>query len=194
MTNKPEDFMREAIAIIDQRGIDNGYDAGEERSAAKVADVYNALTGHQLTEAGVWKLLMVLKLVRNERKPNHDNIVDLIGYAGLLGETQSALAAEDTGTHKKVDVNVDREGIKFQAIVIDNIRYLLIHKPGAMCPYKLSLIALQEGTGLFLDEIGDLFKLPRDESVSGRALIKETDVTYRQRLIKRFDFIGQFTQ
>lgn len=99
----PFNFISEAADVVKQRGTDNGYDAGQERSAAKIAEVFNALTGHQLTEADAWTFLMVLKLVRNRRKFKPDNIVDLIGYAGLLGEcldsaeqhTHAVTASED---------------------------------------------------------------------------------------------------
>lgn len=82
----PQNFTNMAASTVGQRGTDNGYDAGQERSAAKVAAVFNALTGHELTEADVWTLLIVLKQVRNQRKFKIDNIVDMIGYASLLGE------------------------------------------------------------------------------------------------------------
>ena len=87
---QPKDFLKDAIATVDQRGTDNGYDVGQERSAARVAKVFNALTDHNLTEADVWTLLIVLKQVRNQRKFKHDNIVDMAGYAGLLGECLAA--------------------------------------------------------------------------------------------------------
>ena len=86
----PKDFLTDAITTVDQRGTDNGYDVGQERSAARVAKVFNALTDHNLTEADVWTLLIVLKQVRNQRKFKHDNIVDMAGYAGLLGECLAA--------------------------------------------------------------------------------------------------------
>lgn len=83
----PDDFINQAAATIQQRGTDNGYDAGQERSAAKVALLFNTLTGHTLTEQDAWLFLICLKLVRNQHKYKPDNIVDLIGYAALLGES-----------------------------------------------------------------------------------------------------------
>lgn len=86
----PHDFINEAASTIDQRGTDNGYDAGKERSAAKIAELFNTLTGQKLSEQDVWTLLICLKLVRNQRKFKTDNIVDLIGYSSLLGECLSS--------------------------------------------------------------------------------------------------------
>lgn len=83
----PHDFINQAASTVDQRGTDNGYDAGQERSGAKIAELFNTLTGQSLTEQDVWTLLICLKLVRNQRKFKPDNIVDLIGYAALLGES-----------------------------------------------------------------------------------------------------------
>lgn len=90
----PHDFIKEAGDIINQRGTDNGYDKGQERSAAQIAAVFNALTGRDLTEQDVWTLLLCLKLVRNQRKYKHDNILDMLGYVALLGESLDAGLAQ----------------------------------------------------------------------------------------------------
>lgn len=91
----PFDFIKEAQDIVNQRGTDNGYDKGQERSAARIAAVFNALTDRDLTEREIWLLQICVKLVRNQGKGRDDNIVDLIGYAALLGESQHVpLAAE----------------------------------------------------------------------------------------------------
>jgi len=87
---KPAEFLQEAITTQQQRGKQAGYDNGEERSAAQIAEVFNALTGHQLTEQDAWLFLICLKLVRSCKKYQHDSIVDLCGYASLYGEAQSA--------------------------------------------------------------------------------------------------------
>lgn len=92
---KPDDFLKEALKTIATRGTDNGYDAGEERSAAQVASVFNALTGKELTERDVWLVMVCLKLVRNQRKHRTDNVVDLIGYSALWGECEEKTAQEN---------------------------------------------------------------------------------------------------
>lgn len=99
--------MNLAKATIGERGTENGYDKGQERSAEKVAQVFNALTGHQLKESDVWTLLIVLKLVRNERQYKLDNIVDLIGYSGLLGECLDRNSEELTEFHQAVISQVE---------------------------------------------------------------------------------------
>lgn len=72
---------------MEQRGKENGYDnAKEERSAKQIAAVFNALTGRDLTEQEAWTFLICLKLVRQHRKHQEDNIVDLVAYSALLGE------------------------------------------------------------------------------------------------------------
>ncbi len=91
--------MKLAASTVGDRGTENGYDAGQERSGQKIAEVFNALTGHQLKESDVWTLLIVLKLVRNQRKFKLDNIVDLIGYSGLLGECLDRNSEEMTDYH-----------------------------------------------------------------------------------------------
>ncbi len=82
------ELIKEAAGIVEERGSDNGYDAGKERSAAQVATIFNSLTGHNLTERDAWLFMICLKLVRNQSKQRRDNILDLIGYAALMGECQ----------------------------------------------------------------------------------------------------------
>lgn len=103
MTDKtPEYFMQEAAKTVSQRGTDNGYDAGQERSAVAVAEMFNSMYPEfNLTEDHIWAIMLSVKLVRNARKPREDNIVDLIGYAGLLGESQSAPKKVKPSLHEK---------------------------------------------------------------------------------------------
>lgn len=91
----PLDLLRAAGNTIGDRGSDNGYDKGQERSAAKIAAVYNAITGQTITEADAWTFLICLKLVRMRSQvakgdvaPGKlaDSCIDLLGYAALLGE------------------------------------------------------------------------------------------------------------
>lgn len=86
---EPHDFLAEAARTLGERG--QGYDRGRERSAAKVAEVFNKLTGHSLTEADAWTFLVVLKLVRQRVMPKPDNMVDLLGYGALLAECYASL-------------------------------------------------------------------------------------------------------
>lgn len=83
---KAQDFAKQAADILNARGTQNGYDAGEERSAATIAKVFNLVTGRDLTEAEAWTFLICLKLVREGRKHQDDNCLDLANYAYLLAE------------------------------------------------------------------------------------------------------------
>lgn len=85
---KAFEYCKNAATTMEQRGKENGYDnAKEERSAKQIAAVFNALTGSDMTEQEAWTFLICLKLVRQHRKHQEDNIVDLVAYAALLGES-----------------------------------------------------------------------------------------------------------
>lgn len=85
---KAYEYCKNAATTMEQRGKENGYDnAKEERSAKQIAAVFNALTGRDLSEQEAWSFLICLKLVRQHRKHQEDNIVDLVAYAALLGES-----------------------------------------------------------------------------------------------------------
>lgn len=85
---KAYEYCKNAATTMEQRGKENGYDnAKEERSAKQIAAVFNALTGRDLTEQEAWTFLICLKLVRQQRKHQEDNIVDLVAYSALLGES-----------------------------------------------------------------------------------------------------------
>lgn len=85
---KAYEYCKNAATTMEHRGKENGYDnAKEERSAKQIAAVFNALTGRDLTEQEAWTFLICLKLVRQHRKHQEDNIVDLVAYAALLGES-----------------------------------------------------------------------------------------------------------
>lgn len=92
---KAFEYCKNAATTMEQRGKENGYDnAKEERSAKQIAAVFNALTGRDLTEQEAWTFLICLKLVRQHRKHQEDNIVDLIAYAALLGESHTTVHDE----------------------------------------------------------------------------------------------------
>lgn len=85
---KAYEYCKNAATTMEQRGKENGYDnEKEERSAKQIAAVFNALTGRDLTEQEAWTFLICLKLVRQHRKHQEDNIVDLVAYSALLGES-----------------------------------------------------------------------------------------------------------
>lgn len=68
------------------------YDRPEgERSMAATVDAFNYITGHSLSEADGWLLLLVLKLVRLHQRAgfHRDSAEDAIAYAALLAEAKS---------------------------------------------------------------------------------------------------------
>lgn len=82
-------FLDEASSTMKQRAQLRDAENGE-RTAAKIAEVFNAITGHSISEADAWMFLVVLKIVRSRNgKYNRDDYVDLAAYAGLLGECES---------------------------------------------------------------------------------------------------------
>lgn len=173
---RPDEFLKEAIDTVRQRGTDNGYDAGQERSAAKIAAVFNTLTGHTLTEADAWTFLIVLKLVRNQRKYKHDNIVDGAGYLALLGECLSA------------DEDAARVDMLSRALA-NASRCEAAEKQG---PAKNAVardirphISFALASGHQLDAYGAMIKTPRKQITSDTepAYVEwETDKNYRDRL------------
>lgn len=88
---KAADLLRLAAETIEQRGKQNGYDKKEEKSAPKIATIYNAKKGCDLTPLDVWDLLICLKEARleailsNNSDPT-DTLIDLISYNALKAE------------------------------------------------------------------------------------------------------------
>lgn len=88
---KATDLLRLAAETIEQRGKQNGYDKKEEKSAPKIAAIYNAKKGVNLTPLDVWDLLICLKEARleailsNNSDPT-DTLIDLISYNALKAE------------------------------------------------------------------------------------------------------------
>lgn len=64
------------------------YDSpGGERSAPRAAAIFNAWTGKDLTPADIIRVLIAVKMTRQQQSPRHqDTIEDLPAYFALLGE------------------------------------------------------------------------------------------------------------
>lgn len=80
-------FLDRASNLLGERGKE--YDSkNEERSAGKVAKVFNIITGKDLTASEVWLLLQLLKDVRQWSSPSYhkDSAEDCIAYASLKAE------------------------------------------------------------------------------------------------------------
>ena len=65
------------------------YDAPSgERSMEKTVTMFNALTGHGLTETEGWHFMQILKMVRaSQGDYRADNFEDGAAYAALAGES-----------------------------------------------------------------------------------------------------------
>lgn len=83
------DYLMQAVGTVKAR--ESVYDTEEgQRSMQKTVTMFNALTGHTLTEEQGWKFMMCLKLVRSEHGEfKADDLVDAAGYSGLANEAQA---------------------------------------------------------------------------------------------------------
>ena len=82
-----QQWLEKAIDVQKERG--KNYDKNEERSAGKVADIFNILRDKDLTEADVFLILQILKQVRycqHFDNPHEDSLLDNIAYASLFAE------------------------------------------------------------------------------------------------------------
>lgn len=83
-----DEVLQIANEAIAQRGV--MYDSTgqqQERSMGKVVAMFNALTGHELTNEQGWKFMCLLKLARSEQGEfSLDSFIDLAAYAALAGE------------------------------------------------------------------------------------------------------------
>ncbi len=91
---KAYEFLQRSCETMTERGNQNGYDNQEERSAAAIAALFNAKTGHNLSEADAWSFLICLKEVRLRRQLLNgsdptDTLIDLVSYQALLAECMS---------------------------------------------------------------------------------------------------------
>ncbi|MGU4497427.1 DUF6378 domain-containing protein [Escherichia coli] len=89
--SKAAELLRLAAETIEARGEQNGYDRKEEKSAPKIATIYNAKKGTNLTTLDVWDLLICLKEARLEAILSNgsdplDTLIDLIAYNALKAE------------------------------------------------------------------------------------------------------------
>lgn len=88
---KAEEILQLALKTLKERGNENGYDKKEERTAPKIATIYNAKKGANLTPLDVWDLMICLKEARlgtilaNGSDPL-DSLIDLIAYNALKAE------------------------------------------------------------------------------------------------------------
>ena len=89
-TTAPQ-LLNKALTIQQQRAAQDDQ-AGGERSAGKVAAMFNIAKGREVvTESDVWLMLTILKIVRGEANgPHEDSVSDLVSYSSLYGEARMA--------------------------------------------------------------------------------------------------------
>ena len=87
-------ILQTALDALSQRASIRDQPSGE-RSAKKAASILSAWTGREWVENDVWRCLLAVKLARESQGSFHvDDVVDLAGYAGLLGESRAKLEIE----------------------------------------------------------------------------------------------------
>lgn len=88
------DFLTFAGVTLNQRGKDYDQPQGE-RSAGKVAEAFNAITGRNLSEAEIWLILQLVKDVRQWQNPDRyhaDSALDGVSYSALKAEALARAA------------------------------------------------------------------------------------------------------
>lgn len=84
-TINPERLLQTASETIGNRAAIR--DTDTERSMARTVNIFNAMTGLNLTERQGWEFMISLKLARGQQGGfNEDDYVDLAGYTALLAE------------------------------------------------------------------------------------------------------------
>ena len=89
---KAGEILKESIKILAERG--KKYDKtgnNSERNMQRIVDMFNAATGHNLSEAQGNIFMVCLKVVRAETSTCHDNdhYVDGVNYFAMAGEASS---------------------------------------------------------------------------------------------------------
>ena len=89
---KAVQILTEAVEVMAERGKSYDKSGGQaERSMPKIVEMFNALTGHDLTPEQGWKFMACLKLARSEQgEHREDNYLDGAAYFALAGEEAEA--------------------------------------------------------------------------------------------------------
>ena len=83
------DILQEATECLTARAVERDREGGE-RSMRSAVEAFNALTGHELTEADGWLAMVCLKAARAEGgKFRLDDYIDGAAYFALYGEAAS---------------------------------------------------------------------------------------------------------
>lgn len=92
-----QNFLKEALEAMQARAALRDSPQGE-RTAKKIAEVFNSLTGHTLSEVDAWTFLLIMKLVRGRAGKFHaDDGVDACAYVALMSEADSTNPNRNNG-------------------------------------------------------------------------------------------------
>ena len=84
-------ILQTALDALSQRAVIRDQPNGE-RSAGRAAAILEAWTGRIWVEEDVWRVLMAVKMAREQQGAFHvDDLLDLSAYAALLGETRARI-------------------------------------------------------------------------------------------------------
>lgn len=79
-------FLTDVSDIINQRGKSRDREQGE-RAMSRTIDIFNAISGLNLTERQGYEFMIALKLARSQQGEfNLDDYSDLAGYTALIAE------------------------------------------------------------------------------------------------------------
>ena len=101
---KAPEILTRSAEIMAERA--KQYDSPEgERSMGKAVAAFNAITGHELSEANGWLLMALLKMVRDNTTaaPHEDSIHDLVAYGALYGEARLATNYDSPASEAESD-------------------------------------------------------------------------------------------
>ena len=80
------DFLNEAKATIEDRGIDYGHPSDNMQRTARLLSAYLEMPIHDYQVAGI---MVLVKLARTMETSKVDNYIDMCGYASIMGQCHS---------------------------------------------------------------------------------------------------------
>jgi hypothetical protein len=78
------DFLTEAKAVIQDRGLDYGHPQDNMQRTARLLSAYLEMPIHDYQVAGI---MVLVKLARTMESSKVDTYIDLCGYAAIMGQT-----------------------------------------------------------------------------------------------------------
>jgi hypothetical protein len=78
------DFLNEAKATIEDRGLDYGHPSDNMQRTARLLSAYLEMPINDYQVAGI---MVLVKLARTMESSKVDTYIDLCGYAAIMGQT-----------------------------------------------------------------------------------------------------------